>query len=83
MRTTVILNDKLVAEAKRIAAEQNTTLSEILNEALRERLAHPPASKGTGTFRIPVFRGQGPQIDSTTAELARIGEDAELQPHQS
>ncbi len=82
MRTTVILNDRLVAEAKRLAAERNTTLSEILNEALRERLAHPQASRSTAPFRMPTFRGQGPKVDSTTAELSRVGEDEELHSYR-
>jgi hypothetical protein len=82
MRTTVILNDKLAAEAKRLAAARNTTLSEILNEALRERLARSPASPSTRFFRVPVFRGQGSPVDSSPAEISRIGEDEALQPYR-
>ena len=83
MRTTVILNDKLLAEAKRLAAARNTTLSEILNEALRERLARPPESPATQPFRVPVFRGQGSPVDSRPEELARIGEEEALQPYRT
>ena len=83
MRTTIILNDRLVAEAKRLAAERNTTLSEIVNEALRARLAHPSVPQSTVNFRMPVFRGQGPRVDSTPAELSRIGEDEELPSSQT
>ena len=83
MRTTVVLNDRLVEEAKRLAALRNTTLSEIINEALRERLARSPASQATRPFRMPVFQGQGPRIDSSPDELARIGEKEELQPYPS
>ena len=43
-----MLNDKLAAEAKRLAAEQNTSLSKIVNEALRERLARAPVSARGG-----------------------------------
>ena len=83
MRTTVILNDKILAEAKRLAAERNTTLSEIINEALRERLAHRPASGPPKSFRMPVFRGEGRTLDSTPAELARVGEDEQLRQYRS
>ena len=83
MRTTIILNDKLVAEAKRLAAARNTTLSEIVNEALRERLARPSASGSTQTFRMPVFQGEGRRLDSTPAELARMDEDEELRHYRS
>ena len=71
------------AEAKRLAAERNTTLSEIVNEALRERLAHPPASGPPKLFRMPVFRGEGRELDSTPAELARVGEDEQLRRYRS
>jgi Arc/MetJ family transcription regulator len=83
MRTTVILNDKLVAEAKRLAAARNTTLSEIVNEALRECLARPPASGSAKSFRMPVFRGEGRRLDSAPAELASVEEDEELRPYRS
>lgn len=83
MRTTVILNDKLLLEAKRLAAARNTTLSEILNEALRERLARPPESPATRPFRVPVFSGQGGPVDSSPEDLARIGEEEALRPYRS
>ena len=78
MRTTVILNDRLAAEAKRLAAERHTTLSAIINEALRERLNNRRTSQSAVMFRMPVFRGQGPILDSTVTNLSRIGEDDEF-----
>lgn len=38
MRTTIRLNDDLLKEAKRQAAESETTLTAIIEDALRERL---------------------------------------------
>ena len=73
-----MLNDKLAAEAKRLAAERNISLSEVVNEALRERLARPRLSGGAGSFSMPVFRGKSPEIDSTPGELASIGDSDEL-----
>lgn len=81
MRTTVAINDKLAAEAKRLAAERNTTLSEIINEALRERLARSTIPRATEVFRMPVFGVAADQVDSTPVELSRIDEDEELRPY--
>lgn len=38
MRTTVRLDDELLAKAKLYAAEHNRTLTSVLEEALREKL---------------------------------------------
>lgn len=45
MRTTLVLDDALLRQAKRRAAERDLTLSDVVNEALREsfRDAPPPA----------------------------------------
>jgi hypothetical protein len=83
MRTTIILNDKLAVAAKRLAAARNTTLSEIINEALRARLAQPPASSPTRSFKMPVYQGEGRRVDSTPGELARLNEDDEFEPFRS
>ncbi|NJN52832.1 MAG: ribbon-helix-helix protein, CopG family, partial [Gammaproteobacteria bacterium] len=39
MRTTIRLDEKLLKEAKRQAAESGMTLTAIIEESLRERLA--------------------------------------------
>ena len=41
MRSTVIIEDELFRKAKRRAATLNTTLSSVVNQALRESLARP------------------------------------------
>jgi Arc/MetJ family transcription regulator len=41
MRTTVDLNDRLFREAKRRAAEQGTTLRQVIEDALRRYLGRP------------------------------------------
>lgn len=45
MRTTLVLDDALLRQAKRRAAERDLTVSEVVNEALRESFRHgtPPA----------------------------------------
>jgi hypothetical protein len=46
MRTTLILDDTLLRQAKRRAAERNLTVSDVVNEALRDsfgrRMPAPP-----------------------------------------
>ncbi len=41
MRSTLIIEDELFRKAKRRAAERGTTLSDVVNQALRESLARP------------------------------------------
>jgi hypothetical protein len=42
MRTTLVLDDVLLREAKHRAAERDLTVSEVVNEALREAFRQPP-----------------------------------------
>lgn len=42
MRTTVRLDETLMREAKRYAAEQEKTLTKVIEEALREKLRRKP-----------------------------------------
>lgn len=43
MRTTIRLDDDLLAAAKRRANEHGTTLTQVIEDALREALAREPA----------------------------------------
>jgi len=52
MRTTIRLDEKLLREAKRLAAESGTTLTAVIEEALRERIARRQA----GTRTRPAVR---------------------------
>ena len=51
MRSTVIIEDELFKTAKRRAAERGTTLSNLVNQALRESLAKPEATASRATTR--------------------------------
>ena len=44
MRTTLVLEDELVRQAKKRAADSGLTLSEVVNNALRESFAGPEKS---------------------------------------
>lgn len=58
MRTTIRLDDELLAQAKARAAESRRSLNEFIEQAVRARLAAeskatPPAGP------LPTFRGKG------------------------
>jgi hypothetical protein len=68
MRTTVRLDDGLLEDAKRLAAERGTTLGNVIEDALRERIVRaraqadsPPAdSLRETTFCDKAVCGAGP-----------------------
>lgn len=53
MRTTLVLDDRLFKAAKRIAAERKTTLSEVVNDALRRLTT--PVSKPRKKVNLPTY----------------------------
>jgi hypothetical protein len=52
MRTTIRLDDSLLAEAKRIAAEQGSTLTSIIENALRQTIVHQKRAEKRGKVRF-------------------------------
>jgi hypothetical protein len=54
MRTTVAVDDHLLAAARRRARERGQTLGQIVEGALRRELAEPAAGE---PVEVPVFRG--------------------------
>jgi hypothetical protein len=58
MRTIIKLDDDLHRRAKAYAAKIGTSLTALVEEALRIRLARPEARK-RGEVRLPTFRGDG------------------------
>jgi len=65
MRTTVNLDEHLIREAKQLAAAKGQTLSEVIEEALRARLAQRHAQRERERVSLPTFKGRGvrPGID--------------------
>ena len=46
MRTTLVLDDALLRQARQRAAERNVTISDVVNEALRDAFGRPmPAAR--------------------------------------
>jgi hypothetical protein len=60
MRTTVNLDDQLLGDAKLLARQTGQTLTAVIEDALRERLARRHASAPCGTTRLPTVAGHGP-----------------------
>ena len=61
MRTTLRLDDGLLREVKRLAAETHRTMSAVFEDALREMLARRKKSGRSPSPRLPVFHGKGLQ----------------------
>lgn len=60
MKTTLNLNDQLLADAKALAAQQRTTLTRLIEEGLQLRLrAKADAVAPRGRTRLAVFKGRG------------------------
>lgn len=80
MKTTLDLNDQLLADAKALAAQQRTTLTRLVEEGLQLRLRAQAASKRR-RVRLPVYAGRGGLVAgvnplSNKALLEALGDDA-------
>lgn len=73
MRTTIRLDERLLAEAKKVAADSGRTLTAVLEDALRESLARRQAAPRRKPIRLKTFRGDGVQpgidLDDSAALL--------------
>jgi hypothetical protein len=78
MRTTVRLDDDLLRQAKRAAQEAGQTLTALLEESLRERLARRPKGKRRRRVKLVTFKGSGLQpgvdLDDSAALLDLMDE---------
>ena len=69
MRTTLDINDRLLTEAKALAARERTTLTKLIEEGLALRLQLSAAQARKAKVDLPVFKGGGglhPGIDGTS-----------------
>ena len=81
MKTTLDLNDQLLADAKALAARQRMSLTRLIEEALQLRLRAQAASTPRRRVRLPVFKGRGGLVAgvdplSNKALLEALGDDA-------
>lgn len=79
MRTTINLDDALLAEAKQLAIRTGRTLTDVIADSLREALARP--SGAVERPELPTFPGRGLQpgvdLDDSAAllDLMESGRD--------
>lgn len=71
MRTTLMIQDELYSQVKRLATGRRSSISQVVNDALRRELS----SAGNGAlairFSMPVYGGVGTSdvTDTSPAEL--------------
>jgi hypothetical protein len=65
MRTTIRIDEKLLQEAKIVAARRGTTLKSIIEDALRESLARQHDAPHREKVRLITYKGNGllPGVD--------------------
>ena len=81
MKTTLDLNDQLIASAKAMAAQQRTSLTRLIEEGLLLRLRAKTVDPTRRQKRLPVFKGRGGLVAgveprSNKALLEALGDDA-------
>lgn len=72
MRTTVRLDDELMKAAKHYALEHNQTLTSLIEEALREKLARQGQDTPRPPFKLITAKGKlrpGVDLDDNSALL--------------
>ena len=72
MRTTITLDDGLFRAAKRLAARRDSSLSAVVQDALRVYLSEVQRAKPKQHFTLVTFKGRGarPGVDlDRTSEL--------------
>lgn len=69
MRTTLRIDDELLKEAKRIALESDRTLTEVIEDSLRETFARRKTTHRRKEVNLPTFRGDGLQPGITWDDL--------------
>lgn len=80
MKTTLDLNDQLLADAKALAAQQHMSLTRLIEEGLRLRLRAKVDPAPSAGARLPVFDGRGGLVTgvnplSNKALLEALGDD--------
>lgn len=81
MKTTLDINDALLANAKALAAQQRTSLTRLIEEGLQLRLRSARPATPPTRRKLPVFKGRGgmvPGVDplSNKALLNAADDDA-------
>jgi len=77
MRTTIRINDDLLSEAKKMAAESKKSLTALIEDALREILSRKSGGKDSSPVTLTTFKGKGLQrgvdLDDSASLLDTMG----------
>jgi len=81
VKTTLDLDDRLLADAKALAARQRTTLTRLIEEGLQLRLRAQADASKRRRIRLPAYKGRGGLVAgvnplSNKALLEALGDDA-------
>lgn len=68
VRTTLVLDDALLLQAERRAAERNLTLSDVVNEALRDALRSPRTTAPSSA--MVTYGHDHPRVDHEPSDFA-------------
>ncbi len=75
MRTTLVLEEQLFRKAKKEAVAAGTTLSEVMNTALRKHLSGVGKKERKASFLMPVFGEEKQPWHQTPAQLAALRDE--------
>ena len=79
MKTTIQLDDQLLLEAKKHAAQTGRTLNTVIEDALREALARTEVTRPQTRIPLKTFKGRGVQpgvdLDDTSSLLDPMERD--------
>lgn len=76
MKTTIELSDDALEEAKRVAAEEGTSLRALLEEGLRRALAERRGRRAGFKLRRKPFRGKGLSAEFAGASWSELRDAA-------
>ena len=81
MKTTLNIDDQLLANAKVLAVQQRTSLTRLIEEGLQMRLRSAASPAKAPKLRIPVLKGRGGLVAgvnplSNKALLGALDDDA-------
>jgi hypothetical protein len=60
VKTTLNLDDRVLERAKRLAAREGITLTALVEDALRARVAPRPSRREAFRLELPTVRGDAP-----------------------
>lgn len=83
MRTTLIIKDDLLIAAKKRAADTNSSISAVVNEALAQAFQSRQGETVDPAFRMPTFQPVGSsKVYSTPSDFHDLEAAGEMKPYR-